>query len=166
MTQPFDRETQRRILEIARDFYPEIVDNPVAEFSNVALPEELIRELTYLQEHGLVTFRDAHFTGGRQLRDVRITAKGIDFLVDDGGLGAILGVVTVRLDVAPIQALLVREVEASKEPSSVKAKLVAQIKSLPAEGVKVLATEGLKAGLPHVPGGLQWLQNALHALLS
>lgn len=166
MTTLFDRARQRRILDMAQYEYPDAVHSPDMTLANVGTKEELRRELAYLQEHGLLSFREASYAGGSQLRDLRITAKGIDFLADDGGLGAILGVVTVRLDAASIQALLVRQVEASSEPSDVKTKLVAQIKALPAEGVKALTIEGLKRGLSHAPDGLQWLHTFLHGLMS
>lgn len=166
MSKPFDRATQRRILEVAREAYPGSVSAPAPEdFGLDSLPS-LLREVTYLEEHGLLTVTEVKFTGLHQLRDMRITAKGIDFLADDGGLGATLGVVTVRLDVASMQALILSEIDASGEPESVKDRLRSQVKSLPAEAVKVLATEGLKAGLRHTPDAVRWLQTVLPGLLS
>ncbi len=159
----FDRAIQRRILETLAAGYPDWTSP--ADMAEISEVTDLRRELHYLREHGLVEFVEAEYSGGSQLRQMSITAKGVDFLADDGGLGAILGVVTVRLDVASVQALLVREVEESTEPETVKRKLIGQIKALPAEAVKVLATEGVKGALRHAPNGLQWLQSVLDRLL-
>lgn len=159
----FDRAMQRRILETLSRRYPDAAGpGDMAEISEAT---DLRRELHYLEAHGLVIFKNVEYSGGSQLRDMRITAKGIDFLADDGGLGAILGVVTVRLDVASLQALLVKEVEKSAETDTVKRKLVSQIKALPAEAVKALATEGVKGALRHAPNAMQWLQSVLSSLM-
>jgi hypothetical protein len=93
--------------------------------------------------------------------DVRITAAGLDFLADDGGLSAILGVVTVRLHEDTIKALLIEQVERSSAPDDLKTKLKSQIKSLPAEALKTVTTEGLKAGLTHIPDAMSWLEMLL-----
>lgn len=159
----FDRATQRRILETLARSYPDATS--LGDMAAISEVTDLRRELHYLAAHDLVTFKNIEYSGGSQLRDMRITAKGIDFLADDGGLGAILDVVTVRLDVASFQALLVREVEGSSEPETVKRKLVSQIKSLPAEAVKALVTEGVKGALRHAPNGVRWLQSVIESLM-
>ncbi|HET8941920.1 MAG TPA: hypothetical protein VFN13_08030 [Rudaea sp.] len=153
-------------MEAARAVYPEPLDNVPDNLFGLPSQNDLIREASYLQEHGLAQINVLAFTGQRQLRSIRITARGIDFLADDGGLGAILGVVTVRFDADTLKALLIREVEQSGEPAQVKQKLIDQIKGLPAEGVKVLVTEGLKAALRHLPNAIQWLHSALSGPLS
>ena len=47
----------------------------------------------------------------------RITAKGIDFLEDDGGLSAILGVVTVKLHADTLREMLAKKIDASSASS-------------------------------------------------
>lgn len=68
--------------------------------------------LQYLEEHGLcksgvMIGADGHLALGES----RITAAGLDFLEDDGGLSAILGVVTVRLHADTIRALIDAKIE-------------------------------------------------------
>lgn len=58
-----------------------------------------------------------------------LTAKGLDFIADDGGLGAILGDVTVRLHGDALRDLLISRVQSSGEDETVKAKVVAKLKS-------------------------------------
>ncbi|ESX95877.1 hypothetical protein X755_20985 [Mesorhizobium sp. LNJC405B00] len=90
-----------------------------------------------------------------------MTAAGMDFLADDGGLSAILGVVTIRLHEDTIKALLIDRIEKSDAPASVRTKLVDQIKALPAEATKALTLDAIKAGLANMPEFLTWLHGAL-----
>lgn len=80
-----------------------------------------------------------------------ITAKGLDFLADDGGLSAILGTITVKLHEDTLRAILEDAVEKSAEPPGVKKKLLEQIKSLPAEVTKQAVLDAAKAGLQQAP---------------
>jgi len=61
--------------------------------------------LIYLDEHGLVETKQIQFMNEAHPRVsvARITAKGLDFLQDDGGLGAILGVVIVRFEAETVR---------------------------------------------------------------
>ena len=52
-----------------------------------------------------------------------ITAKGLDFLEDDGGLSAILGAITVKLDPDDLRALIAARIEESDLPTEQKASL-------------------------------------------
>ena len=49
-----------------------------------------------------------------------ITAKGLDFLEDDGGLSAILGAITVKLDPDDLRALIAARIEESDLPTRTK----------------------------------------------
>src|SRR3546814_5739628 len=82
---------------------------------------------------------------GTQLTWGKITAKGIDFIADDGGLGAILNVQTIRLHEDSIRALLIKQVEASNVSQSVKERLVDKIKSMPADGIGTLTEKDRKS---------------------
>ena len=119
---------------------------------------ELGANVAYLEEHGLV---DAKWDGNRSVGKVQITAKGLDFLADDGGLSAILGVVTIRLHEDTLKAILIDRVDASGEPETVKSKIKEQIRALPAEGMKTITTELLKGLLARVPDALPLLQSLL-----
>lgn len=163
---PFDRAVQRRILQAAREAYPESIAGPSHEAFGLASPRDLYRELYYLQEHGLLAFRYVEYSGGGQLRDLRLTHKGVDFIAADGGLSAILGVVTVRLEAESIKALLTHAVADSDESPGVKQALITQIRALPAEAVKEVATAGVHAGLRMAPDAVQWLRSVLAGWLS
>ena len=110
-----DRNLQHEILKELNNIYPDSktyeywIDATIAQVTGVI---ETVGEaelyiakrsanLRYLAEHGLVVCNDKNLS-----TTVKITAKGIDFLTDDGGLSAILGVFTVKLHSDTIQALL------------------------------------------------------------
>jgi len=78
---------QREVLEFLQQHYPNSVDASVAPCASA---EGYQANLHYLHEHRLIE--------GSSLRDqgpdfvmVRITARGLDFLADDGGVEAIRG---------------------------------------------------------------------------
>ncbi|MER9950199.1 hypothetical protein [Mesorhizobium sp. M0047] len=155
-----DRALQLKLLQNLSGVYPDSMRNfPVIE--GVDVPT-FTANLWYLTEHGLVETKWHRLLNGPPGPTAsRITAAGLDFLTDDGGLSAILGVVTVRLHEDTIKALLISHVEKSTAPSTVKSKLIEQIKSLPAEATKALTLEAIKAGLANVPHFIDWLQTSL-----
>jgi hypothetical protein len=147
-----DREAQRKILEALNAAYPQRVDSRALDVGQDV--PELSANLSYLEEHELV---EAKWAGNRAVGNVKITARGIDFLAQDGGLSAILGVVTVRLHEEPLKALLETGVDALPQPETVRSKLKAQIRALPAEALKTITTELLKGALARLPDVQQWL---------
>ncbi len=100
-------------------------------------------------------------SGEVQYGPALITAKGLDFIQDDGGLSAILGVVTVKLHDDTIRRLLIDKVQASEEPEGVKERLVDAIKSAPAETLKTVVQKTLEAGIQSLPNAVQLLQGWL-----
>lgn len=158
-----NRPLQRRLLERLADAYPGTLDQ--GQLQQVANDREFTVNLAYLDELGLAKVTLQHYLSEPPVvTAARITAKGIDFLADDGGLGAVLGVVTVRLHEDTVRDLLIQRVRESKGDETVKAQLVSQIKKLPAEGVSKLAQSALESGLRHLPDALQWLQTTMLAL--
>tara|TARA_B100001250_G_scaffold196414_1_gene168724 strand:- start:315 stop:608 length:294 start_codon:yes stop_codon:yes gene_type:complete len=89
---------------------------------------------------------------------VGITAKGIDFIEEDGGLSAILGVVTVRLHADTVRDLLLAQIEEADAESSVKEQLKATVNNLPAKGLEALVTRLASEGITRLPNAVQWLQ--------
>ena len=146
-----DRALQRKILETARATYPLGIQDPAREFPDE--PEQkLWANIQYLMEHGLIEGIDTATLGDPvNYADVRITARGIDFLEDDGGLSAILGTVTVRFDNDQFREMLAVHVENMEGDASAKAQLKAAIRSLPADGLKAVALQVLMAGLQNLP---------------
>ena len=152
-----DRGVQRTLLERLGNAYPEQLD--VRELGADIATNVLNVNVSYLVEHGLVHAKFTNYLSDPNVLVLaRITAEGIDFLADDGGLGAILKVQTIRLHEDTVRALLIRQVEASPEDETVKSKLIDQLKALPAEGVGRLAEKALDAGLQALPSVVRWLQ--------
>jgi len=143
-----DRNIQREMLMSAREDYPDAYPAEALQ-----IPREVLNvNLFYLAEHGLVNARWFSALGDpRQAHSFTITAKGLDFIEDDGGLSAILGVVTIKLHEDSLKALLTNAVNESCEPDTVKARLIDQIKSLPADATKQVVLDAAKAGLAAAP---------------
>lgn len=154
------RELQLRILKEYASVYPQMVhENWIYDGFT---PDQARANVFYLSEHGLIEAKWNHMLdGGVVVGALRISAKGMDFLQDDGGLGAILGVLTVRLHDDTIRALLIQKVQESDEPDGVKARLVDAIKSAPAETLKTLTQKAVEAGIQSLPNAVQLLQGWL-----
>lgn len=125
-----DRDLQRTILLQLREAYPELVH---FQTLGVAKHPDFHPNAFYLTAHGLIEpvalRRDVMGTPS-QVFTGRITAAGLDFLQDDGGLSAILGTVTVRLEPQTIRALLEARIDESALPASDKARLKSKLASL------------------------------------
>ena len=156
-----DRDLQRRILVHLNGIYPNSQGRLDRAFHDVAA-DALTANLRYLHQHRLIeaSWIETN-TGGLQVGTAALTAMGADFLADDGGLSAILNVVTVKLHGDTIKELLVEHVEKSTADPSVKAKLVDRIKSLPAAALETATLEAVKSGLRQVPDLVGWLSKLL-----
>lgn len=151
-----DRALQLTLLTKLADEYPDVINIREMSLENPAVTPNL----HYLAEHGLV---DANQDGDISLRKfqflhARITAAGMDFLADDGGLSAILGVVTIKLHDETIRALIEAKILASDLPVEEKAGLLSALKDLPGEALKHLTTKLLDAGLANWPTALLAIQ--------
>ncbi|MBZ9725825.1 hypothetical protein LB554_17920 [Mesorhizobium sp. CO1-1-11] len=154
MGELLDRGLQRNILGVLAGDYPQrtAVARAFAETGN-----DLKVNLAYLEEHGLVAITWHNGNQGRTPVQASITAKGLDFITDDGGLGAILGVVTVRLHGDALRELLVSRVLSSGEDETVKEKVVSKLRELPSDALGSLATKALDASLASLPGVAAWM---------
>ncbi|WP_193092070.1 hypothetical protein [Halomonas colorata] len=152
------REKQLKILRYLAEHYP-------LDVSPYDLAEEQDHWLLYyLKEHGLIdveTQRPFHNMPVIRYGQARITARGMDFLSDDGGLSAILGVVTVKFHEETLRSLLLTRTEESKAlPQEVKKKMLEAIAGLPANGIKQLSTELLGRGIEHLPAAISSVRAA------
>lgn len=156
-----DRGLQRDLLNQLAEAYP----NPLnGLFDPYDLESANSVNLHYLEEHGLVmlsrpqrVLRNNSVPPGLARRlgpevdgSATITAAGMDFIQADGGLSAILGVVTVRLHsetIAEIEAKIL----ASDQPEPEKTKLLDRLRSMPEEGLRALTQELVRAGLNRGP---------------
>lgn len=98
----FDRNIQRELLQHLCDIYPESAGNDfMPEFIfKFGSEQNFAANILYLADHGLIQTRVSNELGNRSVRIMgsmtKITSKGIDFIRDDGGLGAILNVQTIK----------------------------------------------------------------------
>lgn len=149
-----DRQLQARLLGQLAESYPHTVHSGV--FLGW-LPDlaPILANFAYLQEHGLVeTETDTLMSGELVFDEAKITAKGLDFLADDGGMTAILGVVTVKLHDDTIRAILLERIEAAPGDPSLK-------KGLAAKVLEEATLYALRAGLAEASNPLSLIARAL-----
>lgn len=159
MGELLDRVYQKELLTALADAYPSALQSR-------DIPDRgdnsLCVNMKYLEEHRLVEASWFNpMSGGPHLGAAAITAIGLDFLQDDGGLGAILGVVTVRFDDETLRALMVSQVESSAGNPDLKKKVVDAIKEMPEEAVKTAGERLIKKGLDNTPNLLTYLSDLL-----
>ena len=152
-----DRDLQRTLLLQLRAPYPGVLRS--AQLRPDADRPEMLRNAAYLTEHGLIASEITQYLDGTiRLQSAKLTAKGLDFLEQDGGLTAMLGVVTVRLDAETIKGLIADKIEASPLPAAEKSRLIAWLQQAGQEGLKEATKRLVVAALDHVPEALQLLQ--------
>lgn len=155
-----DRDYQRELLELLAKSYPRPHD--VRQLVQDLKGEDgakYLANMAYLDEHGLVESKISYGLNGDALMGLpRITHRGMDFLADDGGLSAILGVVTVKLHADSIRELIASKVESASIPPAEKSKLKQHLATLSAEAMKTLAKSLVEKGLQNVPDVVHWLQ--------
>lgn len=152
------RELQRGMLEHLRDCYPE----PSEEVMNLGDHDACVGNLHYLRELGLVTLLDSQYVGGtREIHHATITAKGIDFIEDDGGVSAILGTVTVRLHEDTLRQLIEAKVQASNLPDEQKSGILKALREAPGETTKQLITKLVDLGMENAPKAIPLIQTLL-----
>ncbi|WP_164136704.1 hypothetical protein [Stenotrophomonas maltophilia] len=156
-----DRETQRQILETLAEDYPE--DVVVESLYGVVAQWKINANVSYLEDHGLLT---AEYSGpkhmGHSVDRATITHKGIDFLQNDGGLGAILDVVTIKIHEDSIKDLISQKIRASDLPAADKEQYLDQLRELPGEATKHLALKMVDAGLENWRRALPLLKSILN----
>lgn len=149
-----DRNLQHEFLSELYKVYPDsitydyYINAAIAQTSGVIEAEEdasfVLKQsanLQYLAEHGLVVFDNETLITAT----VKITAKGIDFLMDDGGLSAILGVVTVKLHSDTIQALIAAKIDQAEISDSEKSWLKKELGKIKDTALSTLTTNAINA---------------------
>ena len=148
-----DRELQLEVLRALRESYPR-------SMTEVELPDVpwLQQNLWYLHELGLIDGEKFESFNGQFIGVTKVTAKGLDFLEDDGGLSAILGTITVRFDAEDLRTAMAARVEASELPVEEKRRVTHAIRSLPAQALGALTTRLVNAAVDRWPDALRLLQ--------
>lgn len=163
-----DRELQRLLLEKLRDTYPFSYDfTNDFEYGSTNY-DRAIANLYYLQSHGLVTEKSVFISqplgGGKgniQFGLSEITHKGMDFLADDGGLSAILGVVTIKIEAEQLRTILESKILASDLSPADKQKLIDVLRAQPAESIKHLTTKIVDEGWDGLGSLMSLIQSTL-----
>lgn len=144
-----DRKLQLVLLQRLAEQYPSTVDIQgwETEFPGSHM------NVSYLHEHGLCAVRFSNEISTRAPKPsfAKATARGMDFLADDGGLSAILGMVTIRLHDETVKALIESKILQSDLPEPEKKRFLDQLSDLPAETTKHLVMKLVDLGLEKGP---------------
>lgn len=157
----FDRELQREMLSILISTYPETPRSSDygSEVIDNAEPQKLTANIFYLAEHRLINIPQTNAAldpeGNRWLfEEATVTAKGIDFMLNDGGLSAILDVQTIRLHSDTIEALE-DIISLANLPEPERVDVVAKLRQLPSDAIGHLTNELLSKAVSAGPAALQ-----------
>lgn len=154
------RALQRRLLTQLKLEYPS--DVRTEELGYAQDDPLAVGALVYLEEHKLVELvKHKPLSEPLVVITARITARGLDYLEDDGGLTAALGVVTVRFSGEAIQALLRRHVDEAALPPDEKSRLRKLIDKATEKGVSKLLDALIDQGMKSGPTVIQAIQTAL-----
>lgn len=147
-----DRDVQLQILNALRDDFPTSVAFIAMRVLLRSPQDDEARHIganaLYLEGHGLV---ERVRLPGASEGNWKITSKGMDFLEQDGGLGAILGVVTVRLHDDTLRAIIESRIQESDAPAPEKSRMLAKLKEVPADALKSLVMKGFEEGVKRLP---------------
>lgn len=175
-SEKFDRNLQNIMMTLMMESYPEGVKFISKSFKSslgthteaeiaphVAekikdYPEEKIAaNLHYLFSHNVIEAAKHHRPQVALSRfDFNITEKGIDLMLADGGLSAILGVVTIKFHDDAINKLIAYIQDSSASPQE-KKKWSSALKDLPDVAKARLSEKIVDVGLGKIPDLVQWL---------
>lgn len=160
-----DRGLQATMLTTLAEAYPFDIDTNMEVAKWHPEIDVVYANLYYLKQHGLVDMKVQHFREGHfEIMTLIATHKGMDFLLDDGGLSKILDVVTVKLHEDTLTALLQRRIEESDLSAEEKSSLSKKLSTLGEEGSKHLLTKALDYGLTQAPNAINWLSELIKAM--
>lgn len=151
-----DRDLQLELLNKFEPHYP--IPQPLGAWERRS---EVEANLYYLIEHDLIEAKILRTTTGIQFGNIKLTKGGMDFLAGDGGLSAILGVVTIKLHDETVRNLVETRIRDADIPPAEKTGLLAQLRSLGGESVKHLTMKLLDAGVDNLPEVIRAIQTSL-----
>ncbi|MGY4876488.1 hypothetical protein ACLUEY_01225 [Vreelandella aquamarina] len=169
-----NRELQRDILDMLKKGQLKHTNFMLARISETATLEEARFNINYLVDLNLIENGDAKpminrwvvgsdepaVTPSEILISGRVTAKGVDFLEEDGGISATLATVTVKLHADTIRDLIdAKIVESNAIPDDDKPALREALKGMKEEGLKQLTTRLVSYGLEQGSISAQQIMN-------
>lgn len=153
-----DRELQKQLLQAMAERYP--AECSPAQLGMNALDRKWAVNAAYMAEHKLIKTQSRGALGVvPQIWSATITARGLDFLQDDGGLGAMLGVVTVRFDADTLKAFISDHIDSSPMPDKEKSRVKTWLQSAGTEALKETTRRLVGAAIEHAPEALRLLQS-------
>lgn len=155
-----DRAYQLELLKLLSTSYPQSFDiRQIARDWGDEQERRYAANMFYLDEHGLVDSTIKFGMDGHvSMALPKITARGMDFLAGDGGLSAVLGVVTIKLHEDTLKELIGQRIAESHLPQPEKSKLIDQLRSLPGETIKHLTLKLVDTGLANWPAALSAIE--------
>lgn len=162
-----DRQLQLKLLEKMSLNYPDSCDFNGDYKYGTSEYAAAVANLYYLMQHNLVKEESIEVSseiGARGSRKFQfgaptINQNGMDFLADDGGLSAILGVVTIKIDPEQYRQILINRVQESNLPIEQRHQIVAALQSLSYENIKHLSTKFVDLGWDNLGSLAQLIQN-------
>lgn len=160
----FNRSIQRETLQLLYDAYPnELTGSQMKELENIYPDDDtFVANLLYLHQHQLINSGLTPSSDGYALVNrPTITHRGIDFIRDDGGLGAILNIQTVKFHDSTIIALedIIR---VANLPDAQKKEWSTKLHELGEDAIKRLMLELLTKGTLNLTAALQLIEKFLH----
>lgn len=152
-----DYALQLEMLKLLKAAYPAQCDVSDWPPDNVSVT----RNLVYLHEHRLVEVDLSEGMYAAYATDAKITARGLDFLAEDGGLTAVLGVVTVRIEAESIRALIAARLDSPDVTPEDKSRLRKHLETVSTETLKTVTKRLVEEGLDHAPGVIRLLHTWL-----
>ena len=83
-----------------------------------------------------------------------LTHHGVDFLANDGGLSAILSVITIKFETQTLKAILTTKINQSDLTPENKKSMIDALEELPAESIKHLTTKLLDECVDNLPAAI------------
>ena len=155
-----DRDIQLLMMRKMQIVYPSYYDFDTDYPTGHQDRERALKNLYYLRAHELVEAKSVIITEymdgelGLDFGSSTLTHHGMDFLADDGGLSAILNVVTVKLETQTLKAILVNKINQSDLDPERKQSMNLALEELPAESIKHLTTKLLDECVDNLPAAV------------
>lgn len=161
-----DREMQLAILTELSEVYPASIELDERYEFGTNVYRKFVANLAYLQAHKLISEKSILMPNtigdyNAMPNISSITHLGMDFLADDGGLSAILGVVTIKFETEQFRIILESMILSSNLPAERKQTMIDVLRELPAESIKHLTTRIVDVGWDNLDSLMTIIQNSL-----
>lgn len=163
-----NRDLQERLLKHLQGCYPHKGFSQQIATSLECDHGALCFNASYLLEHELLAGRVRYTSDGNAIAmtsQLAITAKGLDFLEDDGGLTAILGTQIVRIDANSIRDIILNQIDSADIPENEKSGIRKGLAGLTKTGLEEAVRQLVQKGLAHSPDAIPYLQTLFQNVL-